>query len=113
MKINYYRVNSGRVYRLGLRSMGVTLLAAFCWVMDRIFCDAWLSINFPYMHGLWHVLVFIASYTAVVTLAYTNAMDEDPDQKPQLKYWPVNEFEFGVPYVTITNPHKKDVDLAI
>ena len=78
-----------------------------------MFCDTWLSINFPYMHGIWHVLIFIASYTALVLFAYFNVSEERPEQKPQLKYWPRNDFELGVPYITIKHPCKKDKHLAI
>lgn len=106
------RVKCARVYRLGLRCIAVTLLATFCWIIDRMFCDTWLSINFPYMHGVWHVLIFLASYPLVVLFAYFNVTDEIPEQKPQLRYWPVN-FEFGIPYVTMKHPCKKDRDMSI
>ncbi|XP_053612854.1 alkaline ceramidase [Plodia interpunctella] len=106
------RSNCPRVYRLGLRCVAVSLLAMFCWVLDRLFCDAWLSIDFPYMHGVWHILIFIASYTAVVLCAYFNVLDERPEQKPQLRYWPRNHFEFGIPYVTVKHPCLK-YDMAI
>ncbi|KOB78355.1 Alkaline ceramidase [Operophtera brumata] len=89
-----------------------TFLALFCWVIDRLFCDAWLSIDFPYMHGVWHILIFIASYTALVLWAYINAVEERPEQKPQLRYWPRNDFELGVPYVSIKKPYNKQ-DLNI
>ncbi|CAG9135662.1 hypothetical protein JYU34_003270 [Plutella xylostella] len=106
-------VKCARVYRLGLRSVAVCLLAVFCWIMDRLFCDAWLSINFPYMHGVWHVLIFIASYTALVLSAYFNVLEESPQHKPQLRYWPKNDFELGIPYIAIKHPFKSDTNLAI
>ncbi|XP_041975713.1 alkaline ceramidase [Aricia agestis] len=111
MELN--RVKCPRVYRLGLRCAAVCFLAMFCWIIDRMFCDAWLSINFPYMHGIWHVLIFIASYTALVLFAYFNVSDERPEQTPQLRYWPRNDFELGVPYIVIKHPYKKDENLAI
>lgn len=107
------RVKCARVYRLGLRCTAVCCLAISCWILDRMFCDAWLSIHFPYMHGIWHVLIFIGSYTALVLFAYFNVLDERPEQKPQLKYWPINEFELGIPYITIKHPCKKDKNIAI
>ncbi|XP_026735476.1 alkaline ceramidase-like [Trichoplusia ni] len=106
-------VECARVYRLGIRCVIVSLLAILCWTIDRMFCDAWQSIDFPYMHGVWHVLAFIASYTALVLFAYFNVNEERPEQKPQLKYWPVNDFELGVPYVSIKHPCKNGDDLAI
>ncbi|XP_061709127.1 alkaline ceramidase [Cydia pomonella] len=107
------RVKCARVYRLGLRSMAVCFLALFCWIIDRLFCDAWLSIDFPYMHGVWHILSFIATYTAFVVFAYFNVSEENPEQKPVLKYWPSNDFELGIPYISVKCPCKKNEDLAI
>lgn len=110
----FYRVTCARVYRLGLRCFAVLFLALFCWIIDRMFCDAWLSVDFPYMHGVWHILIFIASYTALVLFAYFNVMEERPEQKPQLKYWPKNDFELGIPYVTVKHLYKRDtVNIAI
>lgn len=107
------RVKCARVYRLGLRCVAVCFLAIFSWITDRMFCDTWLYIDFPYMHGVWHILIFIASYTALVLFAYFNVSEERPEQNPQLKYWPRNDFELGIPYITIKHPCKKDTHLAI
>ncbi|CAH0592647.1 unnamed protein product [Chrysodeixis includens] len=106
-------VKCARAYRLGLRCVAVSLLAIFCWTIDRMFCDAWLSIDFPYMHGVWHVLIFIASYTMLVLFAYFNVLEERPEQTPQLKYWPVDDFELGIPYISLKHPRKNGVDVAI
>lgn len=97
------RVRDQRVYRLGLRSCAVWLLAVFCWVNDRMFCDAWSAINFPYLHGLWHVFIFIASYTVLVLYAYFYVDTELPQRQPILKYWPKNEFELGIPFISFKN----------
>ncbi|CAH2267042.1 jg26471 [Pararge aegeria aegeria] len=105
------RVKCVRVYRLGLRCVGVCFLAICSWIIDRLFCETWLSIDFPYMHGVWHILIFIASYTALVLFAYFNVSEERPEQKPQLKYWPRNDFELGIPYITIKHPCKIDKHL--
>lgn len=107
------RVKCARVYRLGLRCTAVWFLAVLSWIIDRMFCDAWLYIDFPYMHGVWHVLIFIASYTALVMFAYFHVTEERPDQTPVLRYWPKNEFELGVPYITIKHPCKIGSDNAI
>lgn len=50
---------------------------------------------------MWHLLIFIASYTAAVLFAYFSVKDEKPHQTAVLKYWPRNDFELGMPYVTI------------
>ncbi|KAK5637777.1 hypothetical protein RI129_000040 [Pyrocoelia pectoralis] len=68
-----------------------------------------LQINFPYLHGLWHVFIFISSYTACVLFAYFSVKEEKPDKKATLKYWPKNDFELGIPYVSI-KAHNKDLN---
>ncbi|XP_011876860.1 PREDICTED: alkaline ceramidase [Vollenhovia emeryi] len=95
------RTTSIRVYRLGLRCGAMWILAVVCWLNDRLFCDTWLSLNFPYLHALWHLFIFIASYTAAVLFAYFAVKDEKPQQLPVLRYWPRDDFELGIPYVTI------------
>lgn len=101
------RCSCWRVYRLGVRCAAVWLLAVTCWLNDRLFCEAWSSINFPYLHGLWHVLIFIASYTACVLFAYFSVKDEKPEQTPVLMYWPRNDFELGIPYVVLRSYYKQ------
>jgi len=96
-----FRENERRVYRLGLRCGAAWATSVICWLNDRLLCDVWSGLNFPYLHGLWHVFIFIASYTLCVLFAYFAARDEKPHQRPVLKYWPLNNFELGIPYVTI------------
>ncbi|XP_037806153.1 alkaline ceramidase isoform X1 [Lucilia sericata] len=100
------RVQDQRVYRLGLRSTAVWLIAVICWINDRMFCDVWSSISFPYLHGFWHVFIFIAAYTVLVVYAYFYVENELPQRRPLLKYWPVNDFELGIPFISIRNPGK-------
>ncbi|XP_065356993.1 alkaline ceramidase isoform X2 [Calliphora vicina] len=101
------RVQDQRVYRLGLRSTAVWLIAVICWINDRMFCDVWSSISFPYLHGFWHVFIFIAAYTVLVVYAYFYVENELPQRRPLLKYWPVNDFELGIPFISIRNPGKE------
>ncbi|KAH0540662.1 alkaline ceramidase [Cotesia glomerata] len=101
MILELKKTKSMRVYRLGVRCGAVWILAVVCWLNDRLFCDTWMNLNFPYLHALWHLLIFIASYTATVLFAYFSVKDERPQQSPVLKYWPRNDFELGIPYVTI------------
>ncbi|XP_058797303.1 alkaline ceramidase [Phymastichus coffea] len=108
MILELRRTKSARVYRLGLRCGAVWVLAVTCWLNDRLFCDTWLNLNFPYLHALWHLLIFIASYTAAVLFAYFTVKDEKPHQSPILKYWPRDDFELGIPYVTIKSYIKVD-----
>ncbi|XP_063225268.1 alkaline ceramidase [Bacillus rossius redtenbacheri] len=95
------RCGCGRVQRLGVRCAAVWVLAVACWLNDRLFCETWLALDFPYLHALWHVLIFIASYTALVLFAYFSVREERPDTFPALRYWPRDAFELGVPYVSL------------
>ncbi|XP_051153208.1 alkaline ceramidase [Leptopilina boulardi] len=104
---------STRVYRLGLRCGAMWILAVFCWLNDRLFCETWMNLNFPYLHALWHLFIFIASYTVTVLFAYFSVKDEKPHQSPLLKYWPRDDFELGIPYVTIKSYIKIDYNTNI
>lgn len=97
----HFREKSQRIYRLGLRTTLVMVLAITCWVLDKFFCDTYLGQKFPYLHAIWHILIFISSYTACVLFAYYAVKEEYVNHIPDLRYWPVNEFELGIPFVSI------------
>lgn len=90
--------------RLGFRCAVIWVCAVTCWLNDRLLCDTWSAIHFPYLHALWHVLIFISSYTCLVLFAYFHAQYERPQAKVHLRYWPKDEFEFGVPFVYVFDP---------
>ncbi|XP_076331021.1 alkaline ceramidase [Tachypleus tridentatus] len=99
--IELKRCNNPRVFRLGIRSAFLWGLALCCWINDRLFCDMWSSLNFPYLHGAWHLLIAIAATSGCVLFAYFDACIEVPDQYPALIFWPYNGFELGVPYIIL------------
>ena len=40
------------------------------------------SLRFPYLHAAWHVLVFLASYTAIVIFAFFEAKQKKNGLRP-------------------------------
>jgi len=107
------RSSDARARRLGLRSLLLFIAAFFCWINDRIFCSVWRNAHFPYLHGFWHILIFLSSYTCCVLMAYFDACTEVPDLKPVLCFWPNNEREtMGIPFVTFkSNLIKKKTNM--
>lgn len=97
----FHRERSQRIYRLGIRSALVLALAILCWVLDKFFCDTAPIKTFPYLHAVWHILIFISSYTACVLFAYYAVKEEHVNRIADLRYWPINEFELGIPFVSI------------
>jgi len=91
-----------RVVSLGTRSMGLMGAALVCWVADRFFCEFWSSVGFPYLHGAWHILIFLASYTAIVLFAYFDVKQHRPGLVAELRYYPETPGDLGVPYVVVT-----------
>ena len=61
------------------------LLAVVCWINDRVFCSLWAGLGFPYLHAAWHVLVFLASYTAVVIFAFFDAKQRRKGLKAEIR----------------------------
>ena len=102
---NLKREDDLRVTSLGRRSVIFWVTAVLCWINDRLYCEAWSSIGFPYLHGIWHVLIFIAAYTAVVLFAYFDVKQNHPHERPIIQYWPRESFELGIPYVQLKSYH--------
>lgn len=90
-----------RILSLGRRCITMWILAIICWFNDRIFCSWWASVGFPYLHGAWHILIFLASYTAAVLFAYFDVRNNRNWDVPQLRYFPSDKFELGVPFVQV------------
>jgi len=96
----------GRVVSLGRRTVALWGLAVTCWVQDRAFCAWWADLGFPYLHAAWHILIFLASYNAIVLFAYFEVKNNQSGRAvPVLRYYPTDWFQLGVPYVHIAGRH--------
>ncbi len=100
------RCENQLVIDLSRRTFITWALSVTCWILDRAFCDFWIRIDMPYMHSVFHVLVFLSSYSSVVLYAYFTAIYKVPYLEPKLCYWPPNsvtkdsDFQFlYLPYV--------------
>lgn len=85
-----------------MRCCFVWAAAVTSWILDRMFCETWSAYNLPYLHGVWHILIAIASYTVCVLFAYFDAIHEYEDLRPVIKFWP-NDLEHGIPYIELKN----------
>ena len=92
-----------RIIHLGQRSIGIICMALTAWINDRFFCPYWAEIGFPYLHGIWHILIFLSSYSSIVLFAYCDVVNHMPEKLPILKYYPSDKFELGVPYVSVVD----------
>ena len=51
----------------------------------RLMCEVWKRLGFPYLHGFWHVLIFLAAYTGVVLFAYFDVKNHHPHEQPVIR----------------------------
>jgi alkaline ceramidase len=42
-------------------------------------------VGLPYLHGAWHILIFLASYTAIVLFAYFEVKNHNYMETPILR----------------------------
>ena len=71
----------------------------------------------PFLHGIWHILISLAGYIMIVLFAYFDTADNtgytefffkkggknsDTSRLATLEYWPLPDFQLGVPYVKLT-----------
>jgi len=101
MGLQLKKENNSRIIHLGQRSVGLIVLALTAWLNDRFFCSYWSELGFPYLHGVWHILVFLSSYTSIVLFAYCDVINHMPHKIPILRYYPSDSFELGIPYVFV------------
>lgn len=89
-----------RAWRLLWLSVFLLVMALGAWLSDKFACSLWLSVGFPYLHSIWHLLILGCAYLASVLCAYLYAIQETPHLKPSIVFWP-SWMSSGIPYVRI------------
>ncbi|UJR14821.1 hypothetical protein I4U23_001808 [Adineta vaga] len=98
--IHLKRSDNSRIKSLGLHCFGMWLMAVTIWICDRMFCSFWLAISFPYLHAIWHVLIFFSSNEAIVVCGYLTIKHQNPQANLHLHYWPNEQWSwFRLPYL--------------
>ncbi|XP_028857303.1 alkaline ceramidase 1 [Denticeps clupeoides] len=94
-----------RVLRLAQLTSGLWILAISCWIGDRFGCSFWQRIDFCYLHGIWHILIVMATAYGSTLIAYLDASFEIPYSLPDLQYWP-KDCALGLPYIVLKGTTK-------
>ena len=94
------RCDNRRLRQLGAHCLGMCAVAVTIWICDRVFCSFWLSISFPYLHSIWHVLILFSSNEAIVVGAYLLIKHQSPHANLVLHAWPNEQWgSFSLPYL--------------
>ncbi|NXX32926.1 ACER1 ceramidase, partial [Nicator chloris] len=101
------KCNDKRVHRMAAVMVMWWALAITSWISDRWLCWLWQSINFPYFHSFWHLLIAMSLMYCCPLVIYFDVTYEMPSFKPKLEYWPSDSWPIVVPYVTLEEPHKQ------
>ncbi|NXW54566.1 ACER1 ceramidase, partial [Eurystomus gularis] len=101
------KCNDRRVHRMAAVMVMWWVLAISSWISDRWLCGFWQTINFPYLHSFWHVLIATSLLYCCPLVIYFDVTYELPSFKPKLGYWPSDSWPVVVPYVILEEPHKQ------
>lgn len=94
------RCDNHQVKSLGLHCLLMWVVAITVWISDRMFCSFWLSISFPYLHSLWHVLILFSSNRGITICAYLTIKQQNPQANLHLHFWPNEQWHwFTLPYL--------------
>lgn len=80
----------------------VSIIGVAAWICDRAFCSFWLSISFPYLHSIWHVLILFGSNEAIVICVYSAIKQQNRYAKIQIHIWPNEKWrQCGLYYIRL------------
>ncbi|XP_078481858.1 alkaline ceramidase 2-like isoform X2 [Ciona intestinalis] len=118
VSLRWYRMNKARnldkdnenFQALGRTSLVFLIFAVICWVIDRVFCPFMLSIRFPYLHAVWHILITIATMKFFVFTSFSYAMRTASEHEPYLAFLPfVPGSSVGIWHVAFRMPNRKSI----
>ncbi|XP_039077285.1 alkaline ceramidase 1 [Hyaena hyaena] len=102
----YKKTSSKEVRHLMEVSVVLWAFALTSWVSDRVLCSFWQQINFFYLHSIWHVAISVTFPYGMVTMALVDARYEMPGHTLKLRYWPLDTWPVGLPYVELNDDKK-------
>ncbi|CAF1499079.1 unnamed protein product [Rotaria magnacalcarata] len=106
--LHLLRSESTRIKSLGIHCFAMWVIAVTIWISDRMFCSYWLSISFPYLHSIWHVLILFSSNQGIVICGYLTIKQQNPQVNLHLHYWPNEQWKWlSLPYLKF---HDEDND---
>ncbi|CAF0821802.1 unnamed protein product [Rotaria sordida] len=98
--IHVSKCDNRRIKNLGIHCVGMWAIAVTIWICDRMFCSFWISISFPYLHAIWHVIILFSSNEAIVICAYLVIKYHYPQANLVVYAWPNEEWGwFTLPYL--------------
>ncbi|CAF3129900.1 unnamed protein product [Rotaria sp. Silwood2] len=109
--LHFSRCDNPRVKHLGIHCLVMWIIAVTIWISDRMFCSYWLSISFPYLHSIWHVLILFSSNEGIVVCAYLTIKQQNPQANLHLHSWPNERWKwFSLPYLKFHDDDDDDND---
>lgn len=103
-----FRCRSTKVVNLAYFGILWWLVAVILWLSDRLLCDVWKSVSFPYFHCGWHVFILLGSNIGCVLGCYFYAHTEHKELNSKLNFWPARFGTWGLPYIAVrTKPCAK------
>lgn len=98
-----------RIKNLGIHCLALWAIAVTIWICDRMFCSFWLSISFPYLHSIWHVLILFSGNEAIVVSAYLIIKQQYPNANLVLHLWPSENWRcLALPYLKFHDDEDTD-----
>ncbi|CAF3826395.1 unnamed protein product [Rotaria sp. Silwood1] len=100
MAFHLSKCDNRRIKNLGIHCICMWAIAVTIWICDRMFCSFWISISFPYLHAIWHILILFSSNEAIVVCAYLIIKYQYPQANLVLYTWPNEKWGyFTLPYL--------------